>query len=187
MEDPMKTFRAMLLFLATLATLAGCGGGPSADEEFTALAGNYLESMLAMNPEWATSLGDHRFDGEVSDMSAAGFAAAVAFNAAYLDSLAAIDPEDLSVENRIDWEILRDQLEYQNFMITEVAAGETAAATRDREGQPAQPARGHDPHGRPAEPRRDQPDHGRPAAVPGRGPGDARRDGAGALFGHRGA
>ena len=38
--------------------------GPTADDKFVTLAGNYLDRMLAFNPEWATNLGDHRFDGD---------------------------------------------------------------------------------------------------------------------------
>ena len=58
------------LLLAVLVVV-GCSSGPSADDRFVELTGNYLDRMLALNPEWATNLGDHRFDGETSDMSAA--------------------------------------------------------------------------------------------------------------------
>ncbi|MEN8008051.1 MAG: DUF885 domain-containing protein [Candidatus Krumholzibacteriota bacterium] len=111
---------ATFVVLAAVLAVAGCSSGPSADDRFVALVNNYLEQMLAFNPEWATNLGDHRFDGEVSDMSEAGFQDRVAFNRAYLDSLEQIDPGKLGLANRIDYEILRDRCRQAVFMITEV-------------------------------------------------------------------
>jgi len=111
----------LAIFLATLLPTAGCGPTkPSADERFVALAGRYLDGMLARNPVWATSLGDHRFDGRSPDLSAAGIAEDVAFTQAYLDTLRALAPERLSQINAIDYEILAERLEYNLFMATEV-------------------------------------------------------------------
>jgi uncharacterized protein (DUF885 family) len=115
----MRRF-ALLLALVTVLCVAGCSSGPSSDDQFVNLANNYLDRMLAFNPEWATNLGDHRFDGEISDMSEAGFAARVDFNRTYLDSLDLVDPGKLSTANRIDYEILKEQCEATIFMITEV-------------------------------------------------------------------
>jgi uncharacterized protein (DUF885 family) len=39
------------------------------DEEFHKLARNYIEQELQANPEQATELGDHRFDGRLTDYS----------------------------------------------------------------------------------------------------------------------
>ena len=100
----LRPFALTVILLAVAVT--GCGGDENADEAFTALAGNYLEAMLPMNPEWATNLGDHRYDGEVSDRTEDGYEARVKFAESYLDSLGDIDPDRLSVENRIDYEVL---------------------------------------------------------------------------------
>ncbi len=114
-----RRFAAFAVLAAVLA-VAGCSSGPSADDQFVDLANSYLEQMLALNPEWATNLGDHRFDGDISDMSEGGFQARVAFNQDFRDSLKDIDPGKLSLANRIDYEILRDRIERVLFMITEV-------------------------------------------------------------------
>ena len=112
------------LVLSTLALVllgAGCGGGSEkADARFTALAGKHVDRMLELNPEWATNLGDHRFDALVSDLSEKGFQARVAFNRGTLKELKEIDPDQLSVGNRIDYEILRDACESTIFSITEL-------------------------------------------------------------------
>lgn len=121
----LNVFRPILLAALLIVGLLGlwaCGPkvDPAEDARFEALAGTYLEGLLELNPEWATNLGDHRFDGQVSDLSEAGFQAHVAFNQAVLDSLDTFDPAHLSQVNRIDYEILRDQAQAEIFMITEV-------------------------------------------------------------------
>src|SRR5205085_9776548 len=39
------------------------------DERFQKLEKDYIEGLLQVSPEYATSLGDHRFDDRVSDYS----------------------------------------------------------------------------------------------------------------------
>ena len=41
------------------------------DDQFQSLASEYIDKYLAVNPEQATQLGDHRFDDRVTDYSAA--------------------------------------------------------------------------------------------------------------------
>jgi uncharacterized protein (DUF885 family) len=109
-----------LLALAIFNGGTGCSGGVSEDINFERTATRYLDQMLSLNPEWATNLGDHRFDDKVSDLSAEGFKKRAAFNQAYLDTLLKIDAEKLSLQNKIDWEILVNQTESVIFSITEV-------------------------------------------------------------------
>ncbi len=118
----LATFVILTAILPILLILAivGCSSGPSADDAFVALANNYLDRMLALNPEWATNLGDHRFDDQISDMSEAGFQTRLDFNQTYLDSLMQIDPTKLILANRIDYEILEEQCESVIFRITEI-------------------------------------------------------------------
>ncbi|MBT8059095.1 MAG: DUF885 domain-containing protein, partial [Gammaproteobacteria bacterium] len=40
------------------------------DEEWEALAANFVNEMPALSPVGATQLGDHRFDGQLDDISA---------------------------------------------------------------------------------------------------------------------
>jgi uncharacterized protein (DUF885 family) len=113
---------ALTCLVLSSALLVGCSKAPetSADEQFVGLAGRYLDRMLEQNPEWATNLGDHRFDHMVSDLSAEGFAAALALAQTTLDSLGLIDPAELGEVNRIDYEILKEACEYDVFRITEL-------------------------------------------------------------------
>ena len=45
---------------------------------FHALAEDAVEDLLRLDPEWATDLGDHRFDDQLTDMSEDGLAGAAA-------------------------------------------------------------------------------------------------------------
>ena len=103
------TWRPTLLVLP----LAACScGPPPQDSAFVALAERYIEALLETNPEYATSLGDHRYDHRLDDYSAAGVAQAVALDKKFLAELGAIDPAELSETNAIDYEILENRLRY---------------------------------------------------------------------------
>ncbi len=107
----------LYLLLVAAILLAGCAPRKTADEQFEALAGNYIQKLLEMNPEWATGVGDHRYDSRLSDYSLAGIEASRNMAKLYLDSLAAIPEERLSAVNAIDCAILRTNLASTLFQI----------------------------------------------------------------------
>jgi uncharacterized protein (DUF885 family) len=111
----MKIYCLSLSVAALLAL--SCAPQQTADQKFEALAKNYIEKLLEMKPEWATSLGDHRYDGRLNDYSMAGVEADRGFNRAYGDSLARIDPAALSAVNRIDYKIMRMNVEAWLFSL----------------------------------------------------------------------
>lgn len=80
------------------------------DAKFADLSKRWLDGWLRLNAVYATQVGDHRFDGEVDDLSAAGRRNAVDFNKKMLAELDAIDTAGLSRENQVDALILRNQL-----------------------------------------------------------------------------
>lgn len=80
------------------------------DAKFADLSKRWLDGWLRLNAVYATQVGDHRFDGEVDDLSAAGRRNAVDFNKKRLAELDAIDTAGLSRENQVDALILRNQL-----------------------------------------------------------------------------
>jgi uncharacterized protein (DUF885 family) len=102
------------LFLPGLA-LGTRSNGKSVDKRFEELAAKYLAELLAMNPEMATQLGEHRYDAQLGDYSLAGIERQRAFNQRYLKALNAITLKQLSRENSVDYRIMRTQLEGNEF------------------------------------------------------------------------
>jgi uncharacterized protein (DUF885 family) len=106
-----------VLLILPLVLINSHAADKSADEKFEALAAKYLEEMLALNPETATQLGDHRYDARFGDYSLAGVARQREFNQRYLEALDAIPSKSLSRENSVDYRILRTQLEGNLFAL----------------------------------------------------------------------
>jgi uncharacterized protein (DUF885 family) len=105
---------------ALVLPLGSCSRGPAADEQFVALANRCLDGMLERDPEWATGLGDHRFDRRLTDRTLEGIQERIAWRQSYLDSLAGIEAKKLSAVNKIDYEILRNHLEADLFEMREL-------------------------------------------------------------------
>jgi uncharacterized protein (DUF885 family) len=112
--------RALLLILCLLVPAGAPARAPadhnrpvqSADTAFAALSKRYVEGILRLDPSHATALGDHRFDSEVTDMSSAGRARAMAFYRQLLAQLGRIDRKRLSRENQVDAALLDNALRY---------------------------------------------------------------------------
>ena len=82
----MQAHRNSTLFNALAIAFGLCIASSSAwaksaeDVRFEAITQRYFERFLAMNPETATALGDHRFDALTSDFSHRGVAASQALD-----------------------------------------------------------------------------------------------------------
>ena len=111
----MKSYWILPVVFAVFVN--SCSPRIAEDQKFESLANNYIETLLEMRPEWATGLGDHRYDHRLHDYTLAGVARFREFNKAYLDSLATIDPHNLRDENRIDFKIMKSNLESLLFGI----------------------------------------------------------------------
>ena len=85
------------------------------DDEFQKIAHDYIERYLRANPEEATDLGDHRFDGQLTDYSPEARAKELAAQKEFRDKLAAIDGSRLTGANNVDFRILKENIDYQIF------------------------------------------------------------------------
>src|SRR5215475_11673696 len=92
----------------------------SQDHAFQKVAHDYIEQYLQANPEQATELGDHRFDGELTDYSAETRAKDLATQKEFRDKLNTIDGSQLSEPNSIDFRILKENIDYQIFRAEEL-------------------------------------------------------------------
>lgn len=95
------------------AAAAAAGESVSeADRAFTALSAQWLAESFRLGPVGATLSGEHRYDGEIDDLSAKGRAAAEALARRTLEQLARIDLAQLSRANQVDYHILKNQAGY---------------------------------------------------------------------------
>ena len=83
-----------------------------ADAAFAELSKRALEGWLQLSPVSATQIGEHKYDGELDDLSADGRQKSLAFSKKTLGELDAMDIAALSRENQVDAAILRNQLQY---------------------------------------------------------------------------
>jgi uncharacterized protein (DUF885 family) len=105
------------IFLFQCATVKSNVTKETADKQFEQLATRYIAELLAMNPEWATNLGEHKYDNQLGDYSLAGVKKSRDFAAKYLKELDKIPVDKLSRVNNVDARILRHNLEYNLFQI----------------------------------------------------------------------
>jgi len=92
----------------------------SQDDAFQKVAHDYVEQYLRANPEHATELGDHRFDGELTDYSVGARARDLTTQKEFRDKLNTIDGSQLTGANSIDFRILKENIDYQIFRAEEL-------------------------------------------------------------------
>jgi uncharacterized protein (DUF885 family) len=88
------------------------------------LCDRVLDALLETRPEWATEVGDHRYDARLQDLGPDGVAATVALLDDALGALDEVDDAGWEVDTRIDVEILRTAVAAQRWSLTEVRAHE---------------------------------------------------------------
>ena len=91
-----------------------------ADRAFAKLSREWLDKSMRLSPVLATYIGDHRFDGELDDVSAAGRNAGLSFARETLATLNLIDKSKLSRANLVDVALLSNSLRSQIWMTESV-------------------------------------------------------------------
>jgi uncharacterized protein (DUF885 family) len=127
------TRATIFIVAAVMAGLAGCVAAPppaapasppgptATDMTFAAISKRYLDEMLAQTPVNATSLGDHRFDDQLDDVSTAGYDRRAALAHELLGQVQVLDSAELSRANQVDARLLANELEYQIWRIEQLA------------------------------------------------------------------
>src|SRR5580704_5741794 len=92
----------------------------AADVTFDEIAKRYLAEMLALTPVQATSLGDHRYDGQLDDVSADGQGRRVGLARQLLAQLDTLDIPKLSRAHQVDARLLKNELEYQVWSVEQL-------------------------------------------------------------------
>ena len=119
----MKQIRFLIVLSLTLP-LSILQATPQ-DDNFQKIAKDYVEGQLAAHPENATELGDHRFDGQVSDYSSESRHRQLARAKQFRDALNEFnDISKLTGPNQVDVRILRDSIEDEIFELEELKEAE---------------------------------------------------------------
>ncbi|HKP02063.1 MAG TPA: DUF885 domain-containing protein [Chthoniobacterales bacterium] len=96
-------------------------GATPEDERFQKLAKDYIEGLLQVSPEFATSLGDHRFDDRLSDYSDEAEAKELKRAKDFRQQLEAFsDLTKLTGPNKVDVRLLKDNIDNEIFGIEEL-------------------------------------------------------------------
>jgi uncharacterized protein (DUF885 family) len=114
----MKTvFAAAALALLPLLNLRAT----PEDDRFQKLAKDYIDGLIQANPEYATSLGDHRFDDKLTDYSDDAVAKELKRAKDFRQQLEAFsDLTKLTGPNRVDVRLLKDNIDNEIFGIEEL-------------------------------------------------------------------
>lgn len=125
---PFALVAALPLAALALATLPAGAASPAkhaahaapgvpaaqqADFAFKTVADRAIASFTRLAPVDATVLGEHRYDSQLTDVTATGRAARRAEWQALLAELGQIDPARLSRENQVDYAMLASELRYR--------------------------------------------------------------------------
>ncbi len=103
-----------------LATQSLSGHEPTTDSEFEKVGEQYIDQFAAYSPIAATSVGDHRFDRQLDEISDAARADRTRWIRSVIDRLAQIDASRLSRSNQVDYALLKHSLEAQLWKLTEL-------------------------------------------------------------------
>lgn len=103
---------------------------PTSDQ-LTTLMEEMWEYSLTESPQFATSVGDHRFNDRLRSVSLADSERRNRAQQAFMKRLEAIDPEQLSADGRINYDIMRRQL---NDDLTEYRFGSHLTPITQRSG-----------------------------------------------------
>ncbi|MEO8664394.1 MAG: DUF885 domain-containing protein [Ignavibacteria bacterium] len=89
------------------------------DSDFEAMQEKFISEYLDLNPQYATSLGFHQYDGKISDNSLASINEEIAWYESYKQRLSEIDPSSLNKENYIGYKILWNEVNQSLFNLIE--------------------------------------------------------------------
>ena len=116
-------FRAFLFCSILLLALAGCSRAPK--EPFSKTIDDFVYDHLAFSPVASTQVGYHvhkgiRLDERLDDLSEDALNRQRIFYRGFRERLAAMKPEQLSADDRADFDMLSSQIDFQLFELDDV-------------------------------------------------------------------
>ena len=101
----------MRTIVITVLGMALSGFAYASEEAFQRLTEQYIDQFPALSPVSATTLGDHRFDGNLDRVSEDARRQKIDFYQAYQTRLRAIDVAQLTRPSQVDYALLQHRLE----------------------------------------------------------------------------
>ena len=117
MRSGIRRWIFVMLMLAAGAPRAWAG---SQDGRFDALGRDFLGEWLARRPQAATRLGEHSHDDELHAITAQSVASDLEWLREMRELLSSIPREKLSVERRLDRDVLASRIEREILELDEV-------------------------------------------------------------------
>ncbi len=90
------------------------------DRRFATLARQFLDDQGRRHPDFATELGDHRFDSHLPVLSADALASERQVLGRWADAMAGLDPSQLTAEHQVDAAMMSGHIERQIFELDEL-------------------------------------------------------------------
>ena len=121
--------RYLFFTIIALLLIAGCkkdgNTGPLVGKDnaaFTSYENSFLEGYWKLNPDLATGAGYHKYDSVLLAPTDDYRQKLVNFAKLQIDSMARFEVNSFTDENRMDYRILQNQLEYMQWQITQLKA-----------------------------------------------------------------
>jgi uncharacterized protein (DUF885 family) len=106
---------------AAAAPILGAEIANEADGKFRTAAQGAVDALLISRPEWATSLGDHRYDDQLDDLTEAGLVERARLLRRHRGALAGIARAELGLQERVDLAMLLGELDKETFVLEDLA------------------------------------------------------------------
>ena len=123
--------RKITFLILCAAIFMGCKKDGSTEEAggkdnaaFTVYEDHFLDAFWKLNPDWATSMGYHKYDSLLVIPTEKSREDMQIFIKRQTDSLSRFAVNELSVNNKIDYRILQNQLEYASWKMSVLKAYE---------------------------------------------------------------
>lgn len=114
----------LFIFLSAMVLLSmeqsGCTRVSVEDRKFSKMVDEFFEYYLRVNPTWATGIGAHQYDGLLDDLGQDAIEARTQNLRSYLERMQEIDTTGLSLANKIDYQILGNNIRRELFELEEL-------------------------------------------------------------------
>lgn len=125
-------FKITLAVVLFMIALTGCKKeGASSypnfgkdDEAFTIYENSFLEGLWKQNPDWATSVGYHKYDSLLFIPNQQSRDKMLDFAKVQKDSLSRFDVNTLNESNKVDYKMMENQLDYAQWQIKQLKSYE---------------------------------------------------------------